>query len=142
MVKPHKILKKKPTSGLQPNLRTLLAAYLVSLLPMKCNSAALRNVDHHRKSTTVSLQWWKKRPRVRNKRPAVKPSPRILHSSPAEEKKFHPPFSENGPSDLQGEGATSAFSYLREWEGKGVTTPIVLQQFKSLSVVIIFYCVS
>jgi hypothetical protein len=53
--------------------------------------------------------------RVRNGRPAVKTSPNILHSSPAEEKKFGFPFSENGPSAIQGEGATSPFSDLREW---------------------------
>jgi len=39
-----------------------------------------------------------------------------------EEKKFSP-FSENGPSAIQGESATSAFSILREWEESGVTTP-------------------
>jgi hypothetical protein len=57
----------------------------------------------------------------------VKPSPRILHSSPAEEKKLGFPFFENGPSAIQGKGATSPFSDLREWEERGVTTPIVLQ---------------
>jgi hypothetical protein len=62
---------------------------------------------------------------VRNKRPGVKPSPRMLHSSPVEEKKLGFPFSENGPSAIQGEGATSPFSDLREWEEGGVTTPIV-----------------
>jgi hypothetical protein len=36
--------------------------------------------------------------RVRNRRHAVKTSPRILHFSPAEEKKLGFPFSENGPS--------------------------------------------
>jgi hypothetical protein len=61
--------------------------------------------------------------RVRNRRHVVKPSPRILHSSPAEEKKLGFPFSENGPSGIQGEGATSPFSDLREWEERGVTTP-------------------
>jgi hypothetical protein len=50
--------------------------------------------------------------RVRNRRPALKFSPRILHSSPAEEKKLGFPFSENGPSTIQGEGATSPFSDL------------------------------
>ena len=45
--------------------------------------------------------------------PAVKSSPRILHSSPMEEKKLGFPFSENGPSAIQGEGATLAFSDLR-----------------------------
>jgi hypothetical protein len=54
---------------------------------------------------------------------AVKPSPRILHSSPAEEKKLGFPFSKNGPSTIQGEGAMSPFSDLREWEERGVTTP-------------------
>ena len=53
----------------------------------------------------------------------MKPSPRILHSSPVEEKKLGFPFSENGPSAIQGEGATVAFSDLREWEERGVTTP-------------------
>ena len=33
------------------------------------------------------------------------------------------PFSENGPSAIQGEGSTSPFSDLREWEERGVTTP-------------------
>jgi hypothetical protein len=61
--------------------------------------------------------------RVRNKRHAVKTSPRILHSSPAEEKKLGFPFPENGPSAIQGEGAMSSFSDLREWEERGVTTP-------------------
>jgi len=37
---------------------------------------------------------------------------------------FHSPFSENGPSAIQGECATSPFSILREWEERGVTTPI------------------
>ena len=65
---------------------------------------------------------WKKRPRERNMRPAVKPSPRILHSSPAEEKKLGFPFSKNGPSTIHGEGAKSPFSDLWEWEERGVTT--------------------
>jgi hypothetical protein len=39
------------------------------------------------------------------------------------EKKLGFPFSENGPSAIQGEGATSSFSDLREWEERGVTTP-------------------
>ena len=52
------------------------------------------------------------------------PSPRIiLHSAPVETKKFHSSFSENGPSAIQGEGVTSPFSILREWEERGVTTP-------------------
>ena len=58
-------------------------------------------------------------------RPVVKPSPRsfsILHSPPMEEQKFHSPFSENEPSAVQGERATSPFSILREWEERGVTT--------------------
>jgi hypothetical protein len=55
--------------------------------------------------------------------PVVKPSPRILHSSPVEAKKLGFPFSENEPSAIQGEGATSPFSDLREWEERGVTTP-------------------
>jgi hypothetical protein len=59
---------------------------------------------------------------VRNRKHALKTSPRILHSSPAEEK-LRFPFSENGPSAIQGEGATSPFSDLREWEERGVTTP-------------------
>ena len=42
-----------------------------------------------------------------------------------EEKKLGLPFSENGPSAIQGEGATLAFSDLREWEERGVTTPNV-----------------
>jgi hypothetical protein len=67
--------------------------------------------------------------RVRNKRHAVKTSPSILHSSPAEEKKFGFPFSENMPSAIQGEGATSPFSDLREWEERGVTTPIIMDRF-------------
>jgi hypothetical protein len=50
--------------------------------------------------------------RVRNRRPAVKPSLRILHSSPAEEKKLGFLFNENGPSAIQGEGVTSSFSDL------------------------------
>jgi hypothetical protein len=53
----------------------------------------------------------------------VKTSPRMAHSSPAEEKKLGFPFSENGPSAIQGEGATSPFSDLGEWEERGVTTP-------------------
>ena len=55
----------------------------------------------------------------------MKPSPRMLHSSPVEEKKLGFPFSKNGPSAIQGEGATSTFSDLREWEERGVTTPII-----------------
>ena len=66
-------------------------------------------------------------PRVRNMRPTVWPSPRILHSSPVEEKKLGFPLFENGPSAIQGEGATSTFSGLREWEERGVTTPNVLK---------------
>jgi hypothetical protein len=50
--------------------------------------------------------------RVRNRRHAVKTSPKMLYSSPAEEKKLGFPFSENGPSATQGEGATSPFSDL------------------------------
>ena len=59
----------------------------------------------------------------------MKPSSRILHSSPVEEKKLGFPFSENGPSAIQGEGATSTFSNLREWEERGVTTPDVQLNF-------------
>jgi len=62
---------------------------------------------------------------VRNRRPAVNDSPRILHSSPAEEKKLGFPFSENGPSDIQGEAATAPFSDLGEWWESVVTTPII-----------------
>ena len=61
--------------------------------------------------------------------PPVKPYPRILHSSPAEEKKLGFPFSENGPFSIQGEGATSPFSNLREREERGVTTPSVTYKF-------------
>jgi hypothetical protein len=61
--------------------------------------------------------------RVRNRRHAVKPSPRSLHSSPAEEKKLDFQFFENESSAIQGESATSPFSDLREWEEGGVTTP-------------------
>ena len=32
-------------------------------------------------------------------------------------------FSENGPSAIQGEGATSPFSELQEWEERSVTAP-------------------
>ena len=60
----------------------------------------------------------------------MKHSPRILHSSPMEEKKLGFPFSENGPSAIQGEGATSAFSDLREWEERGVTNPNMGVYFK------------
>ena len=66
---------------------------------------------------------WKKWPQEWNRRPEVKPSPRILYSSPAEEKKLGFPFSHNGPSAIQGEGATSPFSDLQKWEERGVTTP-------------------
>jgi hypothetical protein len=59
---------------------------------------------------------------VRNMKPVVKSSPRILHSSLAEEELGFP-FSENGPSAIQGEGAMSPFSELREWEERSVTTP-------------------
>jgi hypothetical protein len=50
----------------------------------------------------------------------------MAHSSPAEEKKLGFPFSENGPSAIQGEFATSPFSDLREWEERGVTTPNIM----------------
>ena len=53
----------------------------------------------------------------------MKPSPITLRSSPVEDKKLGFPFSENGPSAIQGEGATSAFSDFREWKERGVTTP-------------------
>jgi hypothetical protein len=56
-------------------------------------------------------------------RHAVNDSPRILHSSPAEEKKLGFPFSENGPSDIQGEAATAPFSDLGEWSESAMTTP-------------------
>ena len=46
-------------------------------------------------------------------------------SSPAEQKKLGFAFSNNGPSAIQGEGATSPFSDLGEWEESPVTTPIV-----------------
>ena len=39
------------------------------------------------------------------------------------------PLFENGPSAIQEEGATSTFSGLREWEERGVTTPIVKGHF-------------
>ena len=55
----------------------------------------------------------------------MKPSPKFLHSSPVEEKKLGFPFSESGPSAIQGEGATSTFSDLRAWEERGVTIPNV-----------------
>jgi hypothetical protein len=61
---------------------------------------------------------------VRNRRHEVKTSPRMAHSSPPEEKKLGFPFSKNGPSAIQGEGATSPFSDLGEWEERGVTTPL------------------
>jgi hypothetical protein len=61
--------------------------------------------------------------RVRNRRHVVKTSPRMTHSSLPEEEKLGFPFSENGPFAIQGEGATSLFSDLREWEERGVTTP-------------------
>jgi hypothetical protein len=63
--------------------------------------------------------------RVRNRRHEVKTSPRMAHSSSPEEKKLGFPFSENGPSAIQGEGATTPFSDLGEWEEGGVTTPII-----------------
>ena len=53
-------------------------------------------------------------------------SPRIPHSLSTEEKKLGFAFSENGPSAIQGEGATSPFSNLEEWEEGGVTTCIVV----------------
>ena len=53
----------------------------------------------------------------------MKPSPRIFHSSPAEEKKLGFPFSKNGHFAIHGEGATSPFSEVGEWEERGVTTP-------------------
>jgi hypothetical protein len=56
-------------------------------------------------------------------RHVVKPSPRNLHSPPAEEKKLGFPFFEDGTSAIQGEGTMSPFSDLREWEERGVTTP-------------------
>ena len=70
---------------------------------------------------------------VRNMRLAVKPSPIIFHSSPVEEKKLGFPFSEDGPSAIRGEGATSAFSDLREWEERVVTTPSVKWPLSVLS---------
>jgi hypothetical protein len=62
---------------------------------------------------------------VRNGRHEVNDSPRILHSSPAEEKKLEFPFSENGPSNIQGEAATAPFSDLGEWSESAMTTPNV-----------------
>jgi hypothetical protein len=62
---------------------------------------------------------------VRNRRHAVKTSPRMAHSSPPGEKKLGFPFSKNETSTIQGEGATSPFSDLGEWEERGVTTPIM-----------------
>ena len=56
---------------------------------------------------------------------AVSSSPRILHSSSPEERKLGFSFSENGPSAIQGHGATSPFTDLGEWEERGVTTPNV-----------------
>ena len=49
-------------------------------------------------------------------------SPTSLHSSPAEEDKLGFSFSDNGPSSIQGEGATSLFYEVGEWEKRGVTT--------------------
>jgi hypothetical protein len=63
----------------------------------------------------------------------VNDSPRILHSSPAEEKKLGFPFSENGPSDIQGEVATAPFSDLGEWSESVVTTPIIKLEGSSKS---------
>ena len=73
-----------------------------------------------------ALSGEKATPRVRNRRPRVNDSPRILHSSPAEEKKLGLEFSENGPSSIQGEAATAPFSNLGEWEESAVTTPSVV----------------
>jgi hypothetical protein len=56
--------------------------------------------------------------RVRNRRHEVKTSPRMAHSSSPEEKLGFP-FSENGPSAIQGEGATTPFSDLGEWRMGG-----------------------
>jgi hypothetical protein len=60
---------------------------------------------------------------VRRGTPGVNSSPRMAHSSPPEEKNLGFPFSENGPSAVQGHAATSPFSDLGEWEDRGVTTP-------------------
>ena len=47
----------------------------------------------------------------------VRSSPRMVHSSPLEEKKLGFPFSENGPSAIQGHAAaTSPFSDRGEWD--------------------------
>ena len=65
---------------------------------------------------------------------AVKPSPRIRHFSPVQEKKLGFPFSENGPSAIQGEGATLAFSDLREWEERDVTTPNATTSYSTIQI--------
>jgi hypothetical protein len=57
----------------------------------------------------------------------------LAHSSPKEEKKLGFPFSENGPSAVQGHVATSPFSDLGEWEERGVTTPIAHALSSSLA---------
>ena len=53
-------------------------------------------------------------------------SRRMAHSSPPEEEKLGFPFSENGPSEVEGHADTSPFSDLGEWDSRGVTTPIAL----------------
>jgi hypothetical protein len=71
---------------------------------------------------------------VRNKRHALKTSPRMAHSLPAEEKMLGFPFSENGPSAIQGESATSPFSDLRELEErKSIFDEVVEGTLKCIS---------
>ena len=92
---------------------------MLPLLPMRCSCASATNTENQGSSGEKAT------PRVRNTRPRVNDSPRILHSSPAEEKKLGFPFSENGPSAIQGEAPTAPFSDLGEWQESVVTTPIV-----------------
>ena len=57
----------------------------------------------------MALQGW-------NKWEEVRSSQRMAHSSSPEEKKLGFPFSENGPSAIQGHAANSPFSDLEEWD--------------------------
>jgi hypothetical protein len=84
----------------------------------------LQRRDHHRHRK--SCKFPSRGERGEKRWEAVKTSRRMADSSSPEEKKLGFPFSENGPSSIQGEGATSPFSDLGEWEVRGVTTPSVV----------------
>ena len=98
----------------------------LSMMPMLTDEAQLSSGGRHPeiKEFNSSEGGERGNPAGENNEASGETSPTSLHSSPAEEDKLGLSFSDNGPSSIQGEGATSLFYEVGEWEKRGVTTPI------------------